>query len=206
MNTNELTCPVCGNAHSADVCPECGFPVLRFLTPPTAALQAAEEQRIRAAKRIWDELCEMKENQKKRQEETEELKKKVNSLMTANSALEERLSVPVAAPPEAAGYLVQMRGKGEVLGVYAVYPGLTMVGTSPQQTEGRHRCRIVDSEPDFQREHFTIDLNEDGTAEAVLVPGNTWSINYRGNRMDRCTLDNGTRIFIGGMELVYVSR
>lgn len=220
----EKKCPVCGHSTKNDFCEQCGFE-LHICPTPNPELEAYERERVAKYKAMRDALLRQQEQTVKEGERRlEELTKKKNDLENQKTGLEKDKSALAkqvqtltatiegmkaeiqqkATLPamDVAGYLVQLQAQ-EIIGVYPIQTGKTVVGKKPQGNGQVHICKIIDSEPQFQSEHFSIETTKDGMPNATLLTGE-WSVDYHGNRPNRQELANGTRIFIGSLELIFI--
>lgn len=56
-----ITCPVCGQEHTpGEACPQCGYESHLMAASPRPTLVEAEQRRLETARRIWNELCELR--------------------------------------------------------------------------------------------------------------------------------------------------
>lgn len=56
-----ITCPVCGQEHTpGEACPQCGYESHLMAAAPRPTLVEAEQRRLETARRVWNELCELR--------------------------------------------------------------------------------------------------------------------------------------------------
>lgn len=61
MNMDTINCPVCNEPHEIGTfCPKCGFESRLYSEMPTEAIRRYEQERIAAARKVWEELVALR--------------------------------------------------------------------------------------------------------------------------------------------------
>lgn len=104
--------------------------------------------------------------------------------------------------PPLSGYLVMKQGN-TYLSVFPIYQGKSVFGSSPEKKEGVFSYLLPVKCDELGKEHFMLEVTEEGKIIAKLLKG-TWGLHNKSNNVAQGLICHTQSIYVGNLEFIFL--
>lgn len=178
---------------------------IESLQNKTKTLEEKKKQLEEEKKQLEEEKKQIEKN---KDEKIGELNARINQLRKELEKIKKDpkpVSTSTCVAP--IGHLVQQEDE-EIIGVYPIFAGKTILGKAPRKQNDVNTCMIKSSEQKLEEEHFIIEAGDNKdkkTQPKAILSNGTWCIDSPNSKSPKeIELSNSTTIIIGDLYLIFI--